>query len=264
SPALGMGFRCGFLGLLHMEIVKERLRREQGLEVIITTPNVKYRAKLRSGEIIEISSPKDFPDDFIYAEEPFVRAEIILPSDFIGPVVELCQARRGVQKNFQYLDPRTVILEYELPLAEVIFDFFDKLKSVSRGYASFDYEFLEFRKSDLVRLDILVAGERVDALSHVVHRDKAYYIGRALVKKLKEVIPRQLFEVTIQAAIGKRVIAKERIPPLRKDVTAKCYGGDITRKRKLLERQKEGKKRLKKIGRVELPQEAFITILKVE
>ena len=264
SPALGMGFRCGFLGLLHMEIVKERLRREQGLEVIITTPNVKYRAKLRSGKIIEISSPKDFPDDFIYAEEPFVRAEIILPSDFIGPVVELCQARRGVQKNFQYLDPRTVILEYELPLAEVIFDFFDKLKSVSRGYASFDYEFLEFRKSDLVRLDILVAGERVDALSHVVHRDKAYYIGRALVKKLKEVIPRQLFEVTIQAAIGKRVIAKERIPPLRKDVTAKCYGGDITRKRKLLERQKEGKKRLKKIGRVELPQEAFITILKVE
>ncbi len=264
SPALGMGFRCGFLGLLHMEIVKERLRREQGLEVIITTPNVKYRAKLRSGEIIEISSPKDFPDDFIYAEEPFVRAEIILPSDFIGPVVELCQARRGIQKNFQYLDPRTVILEYELPLAEVIFDFFDKLKSVSRGYASFDYEFLEFRKSDLVRLDILVAGERVDALSHVVHRDKAYYIGRALVKKLKEVIPRQLFEVTIQAAIGKRVIAKERIPPLRKDVTAKCYGGDITRKRKLLERQKEGKKRLKKIGRVELPQEAFITILKVE
>ena len=264
SPALGMGFRCGFLGLLHMEIVKERLRREQGLEVIITTPNVKYRAKLRSGKIIEISSPKDFPDDFIYAEEPFVRAEIILPSDFIGPVVELCQARRGVQKNFQYLDPRTVILEYELPLAEVIFDFFDKLKSVSRGYASFDYEFLEFRKSDLVRLDILVAGERVDALSHVVHRNKAYYIGRALVKKLKEVIPRQLFEVTIQAAIGKRVIAKERIPPLRKDVTAKCYGGDITRKRKLLERQKEGKKRLKKIGRVELPQEAFITILKVE
>ncbi len=264
SPALGMGFRCGFLGLLHMEIVKERIRREHGLEIIVTTPNVSYRAKLHNGEIIEIHSPKDFPDDFVYAEEPFVRAEIITPSDYIGPVMELCQARRGVQKNFQYMDPKTVILEYELPLAEIIFDFFDKLKSVSRGYASFDYEFLEYRQSDLVRLDILVAGERIDALSHVVHRDKAYYIGRALVDKLRSIIPRQLFEVTIQAAIGKRVIAKQRIPPIRKDVTAKCYGGDITRKRKLLEKQKEGKKRLKRIGKVELPQEAFLSVLKID
>jgi len=264
SPALGPGYRVGFLGLLHMEIFKERLKREFGLEVIITTPNVKYRVELNNGEIVEINSPKDFPDDFRRAFEPFVKAEIITPQKYIGPIVELCQSRRGIQKNMQYLDSRTMIIEYELPLAEVIFDFFDKLKSVSRGFASLDYEFLEYRESDLVRLDILVARERIDALAVIVHREKAYYVGRELVTRLRKLIPRQLFDVAIQAAIGKRVIAKERIPALRKDVTAKCYGGDITRKRKLLEKQKEGKKRLKKLGKVELPHEAFLGLMKVD
>ena len=264
SPALGPGYRVGFLGLLHMEIFKERLKREFDLEVIITTPNVKYRVELNNGEIIEINSPKDFPDDFKRAFEPFVKAEIITPQNYIGPIVELCQSRRGIQKNMQYLDRQTMIIEYELPLAEVIFDFFDKLKSVSRGFASLDYEFLEYRESDLVRLDILVAREKIDALAVIVHREKAYYVGRELVTRLRKLIPRQLFDVAIQAAIGKRVIAKERIPALRKDVTAKCYGGDITRKRKLLEKQKEGKKRLKKLGKVELPHEAFLGLMKVD
>ncbi len=264
SPALGLGFRVGFLGLLHMEIVKERLKREFGLDILVTSPNVTYRVKTRSGQVVEIHSPKDFPNDPKEAYEPFVLMQIITPAEYVGNVMELLHKRRGVQRTMNYMDPRTVLLEYELPLSEVIFDFFDKLKSLTRGYASMDYEPLDFRVSDLVRLDILLNGEPVEALAAVVHRDKAYYVGRELVSRLRKVVPRQLFEVKIQAAIGKKVIASERIPPLRKDVTAKCYGGDVTRKRKLLERQKEGKKRMKKIGRVELPQEAFTAILEVE
>ncbi len=264
SPALGPGFRVGFLGLLHMDIVKERLRREFNLDILVTSPNVQYRVRLKNGELREVHSPRDFPDHYEEAFEPFVLAQIITPSTYVGAVMELCHKRRGVQRSLNYLDPRTVILEFELPLSEVIFDFFDKLKSMTRGYASLDYEFLEFRPSDLVRLDILLNGERVEALSAVVHREKAYYVGRELVQKLREVVPRQLFEIRVQAAIGRKVIASERIAALRKDVTAKCYGGDITRKRKLLERQKEGKKRMKKFGKVELPQEAFTAILRVE
>ncbi len=261
SPALGAGFRVGFLGLLHMEITRERLRREFGLEVIMTTPNVEYKVVLEDGTTKIVDSPKDFPTHYEKAFEPFVLVQIITPAEYIGPIVELCQSRRGVQRTFHYLDPNTVLFEYELPLQEVIFDFYDKLKTVSRGYASMDYEFLEFRESDLVRVDILVARERVDSLAFVVHKDQAYRLGRWVVDRLQKLIPRQLFEVVIQAAIGKKVIAKSRIPPIRKDVTAKCYGGDVTRKRKLLERQKEGKKRLKKIGKVELPQEAFLALL---
>ncbi len=264
SPALGPGFRVGFLGLLHMEIVRERLRREFGLEVIVTTPNVEYKVILRDGTERVVTSPKDFPDVFEKALEPYVLVQIITPQEYIGAVVELCQKKRGVQRTFQYLDPRTVLFEYEMPLREVIFDFYDRLKTVTRGYASMDYEFLEFRESDLVRLDIYVAGERVESLAQVVHREDAYRIGREITEKLRKMIPRHLFEVTIQAAIGKRVIAKQRIAPLRKDVTAKCYGGDVTRKRKLLEKQKEGKKRMKKVGRVDLPQEAFMVVLTKE
>jgi len=263
SPALGLGFRVGFLGMLHMEIVRERLKREFGLEILVTSPNVTYRVKTRSGEVVEIHSPKEFPNDFKEAYEPFVLMQIITPAEYLGNVMELLHRRRGVQRTMNYVDARTVLLEYEIPLAEVIFDFFDKLKSLTRGYASMDYEPLDFRPSDLVRLDILLNGDPVEALAAVVHREKAYYVGRELVSRLRKVVPRQLFEVKIQAAIGKKVIASERIPPLRKDVTAKCYGGDVTRKRKLLERQKEGKKRLKKIGKVELPQEAFTAILEV-
>ncbi len=264
SPALGLGFRVGFLGMLHMEIVKERLKREFGLDILVTSPNVTYRVRTRSGEVVEIHSPKDFPNDYREAHEPFVLMQIITPATYVGNVMELVHKRRGKQRNMTYVDARTVLLEYEMPLSEVIFDFFDKLKSLTRGYASMDYEMLDFRPSDLVRLDILLNGDPVEALAVVVHRDKAYYVGRELVSRLRQVVPRQLFEVKVQAAIGKKVIASERIPPLRKDVTAKCYGGDVTRKRKLLERQKEGKKRLKKIGKVELPQEAFTAILQVE
>ncbi len=262
SPALGAGFRVGFLGLLHMEIVKERLKREYDMDIIITSPNVEYKVVLKNGEELIIDNPKDFPDVYEKAFEPYALVKVITPSEYLGNVMQVLQNRRGIQKDFKYLDEKLVELEYEMPLAEIIFDLFDALKSVSRGYASMDYEIIGFRESDLVRVDILVANERVDALSFVTVREKAYPMAREMVQKLRKLIPRQLFEVKIQAAIGKRVIASERIPPLRKDVTAKCYGGDITRKRKLLERQKEGKKRMKMIGKVEVPQEAFLAVLK--
>lgn len=265
SAALGFGFRIGFLGLLHMEIIQERLEREFGLDIITTVPNVEYQVVLRSGEVITIDSPSALPEAGKIAEirEPYVRADIITPTEYIGPLMQLCQDRRGIYRNQLYLDRTRVNLQYELPLAEIIFDFYDKLKSISRGYASFDYDILDYRPSDLVRLDILINGEPVDALSTIVHRSKAYEVGRKLTQKLRELIPRQLFDVAIQAAIGSRIIARETVKAFRKDVTAKCYGGDVTRKRKLLERQKEGKKRMKQVGRVEVPQEAFLAVLSV-
>ncbi len=262
SPAIGPGYRCGFLGMLHLEITTERLRREFGLDIVITTPTVHYRVKSKRGELVEIERPSDFPDDPDVAEEPFVRLQIITPSEHIGPVMELAQSRRGEQTSFSFLDPGLAMLEYDIPLSEVIYDFFDKLKSVSRGYASMDYDLAGWRPSDLVRLDILVAGERVDAFSAIVHRDRAYRMGKAICEKLRAQIPRHLFEVVIQAAIGGRIIARERIVPLRKDVTAKCYGGDITRKRKLLEKQKEGKRRMKRVGKVDVPPEAFLEVMR--
>ncbi len=267
SPALGLGFRVGFLGLLHMEIVQERLEREYGVSIITTAPSVVYRVSFKNGQVKEIRNPSELPENWgnIQAlEEPFVLLTIITPKDYVGSIMNLCQEKRGIQKKFIYLDPNTVMLEYEMPLSEVIMDFHDKIKGVSRGYASYDYEFLGFREEDLVRLNIFINNDPVDALSFIVHRDKAYRRARQLVEKLKEVIPRQLFEVKVQAGIGTKIIASERIPPLRANVTAKCYGGDITRKKKLLEKQKEGKKRLKQFGKVELPQEAFLTVLKVD
>jgi len=266
SAALGFGFRVGFLGLLHMEIVQERLEREFGVEVLATVPNVPYHAYLRTGEMVVVTNPAQMPDPakIERLEEPFVRMQIITDAAYIGSLMELCQSRRGVFKNQVYLSPTRVELTYEMPLAEVLFDFYDRLKSLSRGYASLDYELIGYRPSDLVRMDILLNGERVDALSCIIHREKAYDWGRRLCQKLKELIPRQQFEVAIQAAIYGRVIARETIKALRKDVTAKCYGGDITRKRKLLERQKEGKKRMRQLGRVEVPQEAFIAVLKLD
>jgi len=266
SLALGFGFRCGFLGLLHMEIVQERLEREFGLDLVTTVPNVKYRVWTKRGEMVEVDNPAKLPPpghvDRI--EEPFVEAVIIVPSEYVGAVMQLVQERRGVYLNTHYIDPRRAELHYELPLAEIIFDFYDKLKSVTRGYGSLDYEFKGYRASALQKLDILINGEPVDALSVIVHRDKAYEYGRKVCQKLRELIPRQLFQVAIQAAIGSRVIARETIQPLRKNVTAKCYGGDVTRKRKLLEKQKEGKKRMKQFGKVEIPQEAFLAVLRVE
>lgn len=264
SPALGPGFRMGFLGLLHLEIFKERIKREHGLDIVITIPNVEYEVVLTSGEKIFINNPKDFPDYYEKAFEPYVLLKIITPSEYLGNLITLLQNRRGIQKNIFYLDSKTVEMEYEIPLYEVIFDLFDKVKSLSRGYASMDYEFIGFKEEDLVRVDIYVANEKVDALSFVVPRIKAYEVSKNIVEKLRNLIPRQLFEVKIQASISKRVIASERIPPIRKDVTAKCYGGDITRKRKLLERQKEGKKRMKMIGRVEVPSEVFLEVMKIE
>jgi GTP-binding protein LepA len=264
SVALGFGFRVGFLGLLHMEIVQERLDREFNLDIITTVPNVRY--EVQSGDkVISVHNPSNMPDagDVDQISEPYVKAEIITPTEYIGGLMKLCQDRRGIYTNTTYLDVERVNLEYELPLSEIVFDFYDKLKSTSRGYASLDYEVMEFRPSNLVKLDVMINGDPVDALSIIVHRDKAYDQGRKLVKKLRELIPRQMFEVAIQAAVGSRVIARETVKAMRKDVTAKCYGGDISRKRKLLEKQKEGKKRMKQVGSIEVPQEAFLAVLSV-
>ncbi len=268
SPALGMGFRIGFLGLLHMEIVQERLEREYGVSIITTAPSVVYRIKLKNRkEVKEIRNPSELPENFgliEYIEEPYTKVTLIVPSEYVGGVMQLCQEKRGVQKNFYYMDSKTVSLEYEIPLSEIITDFHDKIKSISKGYASYDYEIIGYRKEDLVRLNVFINKEPVDALSFIVHREKAYRRARQIVEKLKEVIPRQLFEINVQAGIGSKIIASERIPPLRANVTAKCYGGDVTRKKKLLEKQKEGKKRMKQFGKVQLPQEAFLTVLTVD
>jgi len=264
SLALGFGFRCGFLGLLHMEIVQERLEREFQLSLITTAPTVAYRVVQTNGEAIVIDSPAKLPPPMRieHIEEPYIRATVHLPTEFVGNVLKLCEERRGRQVELKYRGEARVMLVYELPLAEVVMDFYDKLKSMTRGYASMDYEYLDFRASELVKLDILINGDVVDALSVITHRENAYLRGRDLTQRLRELIPRQMFEVVIQASIGAKVIARETVKAMRKNVTAKCYGGDITRKRKLLERQKEGKKRMKQVGRVEIPQEAFLAVLK--
>jgi GTP-binding protein LepA len=264
SQALGFGFRCGFLGLLHMEIVRERLEREFDLDLLITAPTVAYRATARSGDVVEVHNPAEMPRDLELVEEPYVKASIIVPKDYIGQVMELTNERRGSFDHLEYLSEERVLLSYELPLGEIVLDFYDQLKSRTRGYASFDYDLAGFRPGDLTRVDILVGGEQVDALSLIIHRDAAYDRGRQLVERLRKEIPRQLFDVPVQAAIGSRVIARETIKAKRKDVLAKCYGGDITRKRKLLEKQKKGKKRMKQVGGVEVPQEAFLAVLNLD
>lgn len=266
STALGFGFRCGFLGLLHMEIIQERLEREFELSLITTAPGVRYRITQTNGAVLEIDNPTRFPEaqSISQIEEPIITALIMTSDEFVGPILKLVEDKRGVQKGFEYVAPGRVLFTYEMPLNEIVLDFYDRLKSVSRGYASFDYHVSGYRVSDLVKLDILVGGEPVDALSWIVHRESSYARGKALVEKMKELIPRQMFEVAIQAAIGHRVIARETIPAVRKNVLAKCYGGDITRKRKLLEKQKEGKRRMKRVGKVDIPQEAFLAVLKVE
>jgi GTP-binding protein LepA len=266
SRALGFGFRCGFLGLLHMDIVRERLEREYGLELLATTPNVEYHVEMQSGETVSVHSPTEMPDPSTIESigEPYIRATIITPPGYVGAIMDLCQERRGVHVDMHYLSEQRVQLRYDLPLAEIVLDFYDLLKSRSRGYASLDYEILGYRRSDLVKLDILLAGDPVDALSLVVHRDKAYAAGRTLVERLQQKIPRQLFEVAIQASVGSRIIARETVKPVRKDVIAKCYGGDVTRKRKLLEKQKAGKRRMKQVGRIEVPQDAFLAVLELD
>jgi GTP-binding protein LepA len=265
SAALGFGFRCGFLGLLHMEIVQERLEREFDVELVTTAPGVLHRVTTTSGEVIEVDSPAKLPDPGRIAkwEEPVITATVLTPSEFVGGILQLCQEKRGIQKALEYKHQDRVLITYELPFNEVVLDFYDRLKTLSRGYASLDYHVSGYWESPLVKLDILVNGDPVDALSVIVHQDTAYHRGRALAQKMRELIPRQMFEVAIQAAIGGRIIARESVKALRKNVLAKCYGGDITRKRKLLEKQKEGKKRMKRVGRVEIPQEAFLAVLKV-
>ncbi|MDP4191861.1 MAG: elongation factor 4, partial [Bacteroidota bacterium] len=266
SIALGFGFRCGFLGMLHMEIVQERLEREFNQSIITTLPNVEYIVTKKNGEKITVDNPTEMPEmgDIDVIEEPYVRAQIVCPSEFVGNLMKLATDKRGIYKNTSYIDPTRADLQYEFPLSEIIFDFYDKLKSFSKGYASFDYEFIGNRESDLVRLDILLNGEQVDALSIIVHRSKSFDWGRKVCDKLKDLIPRQMFEIAIQSAIGTKVISRSTVKALRKNVLAKCYGGDITRKRKLLEKQKEGKKRMKQVGNVEIPQEAFLAVLQIE
>lgn len=266
SAALGFGFRCGFLGMLHMEIIQERLEREFGMTVITTVPNVSYKAYTKKGEFVEVNNPSDLPDPntIDYVEEPFINATIITASEYVGPVIALCMEKRGMMKNQVYLTTNRVELTFDMPLAEVVFDFYDKLKSISRGYASFDYHQSGYKLSHLVKMDIMLNKDIVDALSSIIHRDRAFDLGKKICKKLKELIPRQQFEIAIQAGIGAKIIARETISALRKDVTAKCYGGDISRKRKLLEKQKEGKKRMRQVGNVEIPQSAFMAVLKLD
>ncbi|UJF35044.1 translation elongation factor 4 [Paenibacillus hexagrammi] len=266
SSALGFGFRCGFLGLLHMEIIQERIEREFNIPLITTAPSVIYRVTQTNGEVIDIDNPSNYPDQqkIEFVEEPYVKASVIVPNDFVGTIMELCQGKRGEYINMEYLDSNRVTLTYDIPLSEIVYDFFDQLKSRTKGYASFDYELTGYKKSNLVKMDILLNAEQVDALSFIVHRDGAYNRGKVICDKLKELIPRQMFEVPIQAAIGQKIIARETVKAMRKNVLAKCYGGDISRKRKLLDKQKEGKKRMKQVGSVEVPQEAFMAVLKID
>ncbi|GIP15346.1 elongation factor 4 [Paenibacillus montaniterrae] len=266
STALGFGFRCGFLGLLHMEVIQERIEREFNIPLITTAPSVIYRVTMTNGTVIEIDNPSNYPESskLDYVEEPYVKASIIVPNDYVGAIMELCQNKRGEFVNMEYLDENRVTITYNLPLAEIVYDFFDQLKSSTKGYASFDYELIGYRRSNLVKMDIMLNGEQVDALSVIVHKDRAYTRGRIICEKLKGLIPRQMFEVPVQASIGTKIIARETVKAMRKNVLAKCYGGDISRKRKLLEKQKEGKKRMKQVGSVEVPQEAFMAVLKID